>query len=133
MNKLRLRIDECMSGLTRAGDSGLSAKFVFPAEFPGFDGHFPGHPVLPGVCMVQACLVVAACWTDTAVPELRSLVNAKWFVPTGPGDELLFDLLRAREGEGGTTVRARITREGERVADLTLSVGLAERQEEPLA
>jgi 3-hydroxyacyl-[acyl-carrier-protein] dehydratase len=38
----------------RTGESGtLSATLRIEANHSIFQGHFPGHPVVPGVCMVQ--------------------------------------------------------------------------------
>ncbi len=38
----------------------LKARKVFPAELDVFKGHFPGHPVLPGVFTVEALAQAAA-------------------------------------------------------------------------
>ena len=32
----------------------ITAIFCFPPSFPGFDGHFPGVPVLPGIIQLAA-------------------------------------------------------------------------------
>jgi 3-hydroxyacyl-[acyl-carrier-protein] dehydratase len=37
----------------RATEGGLAAVLELNALHPIFNGHFPGQPVLPGVCMVQ--------------------------------------------------------------------------------
>ena len=31
----------------------VSATITFQKDHPIFNGHFPGHPVVPGVCMIQ--------------------------------------------------------------------------------
>lgn len=34
-------------------DGNLTARISFEKSHPIFAGHFPGHPVVPGVCMIQ--------------------------------------------------------------------------------
>jgi 3-hydroxyacyl-[acyl-carrier-protein] dehydratase len=35
------------------GDSEISCKLVFNGDHAIFAGHFPGNPVVPGVCMME--------------------------------------------------------------------------------
>ncbi|MCF1715719.1 hypothetical protein L0U88_13860 [Flavihumibacter sp. RY-1] len=35
------------------GDGMVKAGLLWNAEHPIFQGHFPGQPVVPGVCMIQ--------------------------------------------------------------------------------
>ena len=39
----------------------ISSLFVFPDSFPGFDGHFPGQPVLPAIIQLAAVRYLAEC------------------------------------------------------------------------
>ena len=39
----------------------LSSIFVFSDSFPGFDGHFPGQPVLPAIIQLAAVRYIAEC------------------------------------------------------------------------
>lgn len=39
----------------------LSSVFVFSDSFPGFDGHFPGQPVLPAIIQLAAVRYIAEC------------------------------------------------------------------------
>lgn len=39
--------------LVSNGHSSLEASFLLYPEHPIFGGHFPGQPVVPGVCMLQ--------------------------------------------------------------------------------
>jgi 3-hydroxyacyl-[acyl-carrier-protein] dehydratase len=34
-------------------ESGASVTISFNQEHPVFEGHFPGNPIVPGVCLVQ--------------------------------------------------------------------------------
>jgi UDP-3-O-[3-hydroxymyristoyl] N-acetylglucosamine deacetylase/3-hydroxyacyl-[acyl-carrier-protein] dehydratase len=68
---------------------------------PFFQGHFPGHPVMPGVliveCMAQVGgLMMLATGGDPAHNQLimyfTSLDNVKWRRPVRPGDQLRIEV-----------------------------------------
>jgi UDP-3-O-[3-hydroxymyristoyl] N-acetylglucosamine deacetylase/3-hydroxyacyl-[acyl-carrier-protein] dehydratase len=72
---------------------------------PFFQGHFPGHPVMPGVLIVEAMAQVGGMLLLGAIPDpaskvvyFTSLNNVKWRRPVKPGDQLRFelDLLQVR-------------------------------------
>jgi hypothetical protein len=64
-------------------------------DHPAFAGHFPGQPLLPGVCLLG--LVLDACLADADLaPRLYAgagaplrLANVKFLAPVRPGDTLL--------------------------------------------
>jgi UDP-3-O-[3-hydroxymyristoyl] N-acetylglucosamine deacetylase/3-hydroxyacyl-[acyl-carrier-protein] dehydratase len=66
---------------------------------PFFQGHFPGHPVMPGVIIIEAMAQVGGMLLLGAVDEpekkvvyFMSLDNVKWRKPVRPGDQLRFEL-----------------------------------------
>jgi len=72
---------------------------------PFFQGHFPGHPIMPGVLIIEAMAQVGGMLLMGAVPDpdkkvvyFTSLNNVKWRRPVKPGDQLRFelDLLQVR-------------------------------------
>jgi UDP-3-O-[3-hydroxymyristoyl] N-acetylglucosamine deacetylase / 3-hydroxyacyl-[acyl-carrier-protein] dehydratase len=72
---------------------------------PFFQGHFPGHPIMPGVLIVEAMAQVGGMLLLGAIPDpaskvvyFTSLNNVKWRRPVKPGDQLRFelDLLQVR-------------------------------------
>ncbi len=66
---------------------------------PFFQGHYPGHPVMPGVLIIEAMAQVGGLLLLDAVenPEEKvvyfmSLDNVKWRRPITPGDQIRFEL-----------------------------------------
>jgi len=66
---------------------------------PFFQGHYPGHPIMPGVLIIEAMAQVGGLLLMDAVddPENKvvyfmSLDNVKWRRPVTPGDTLVFEL-----------------------------------------
>jgi 3-hydroxyacyl-[acyl-carrier-protein] dehydratase len=86
----------------------LALKNVTMNE-PFFPGHFPHHPVMPGVLIIEAMAQVAAllsCKTEDVIPTEDSVVlfagidNARFKRQVVPGDQLLFEveLLQSKRG-----------------------------------
>ncbi len=80
-------------------DYGKSIKAIKNITFnePFFIGHFPNHPIMPGVLIVEAFAQAAAlCMYDQtkkdAIPYLVSIESAKFRKPVVPGDTLLLQV-----------------------------------------
>lgn len=66
---------------------------------PFFQGHYPGHPVMPGVLIIEAMAQVGGLLMMDAIEDIQdkvvyfmSLDNVKWRRPVTPGDQLRFEL-----------------------------------------
>jgi UDP-3-O-[3-hydroxymyristoyl] N-acetylglucosamine deacetylase/3-hydroxyacyl-[acyl-carrier-protein] dehydratase len=66
---------------------------------PFFQGHFPGHPIMPGVLIIEAMAQVGGMLLlgsleepDRKVVYFMSLDNVKFRRPVKPGDQLRFEL-----------------------------------------
>jgi UDP-3-O-[3-hydroxymyristoyl] N-acetylglucosamine deacetylase/3-hydroxyacyl-[acyl-carrier-protein] dehydratase len=66
---------------------------------PFFQGHFPGHPIMPGVLIVEAMAQVGGMLLlggledpDTKVVYFMSLDNVRFRKPVKPGDQIVFEV-----------------------------------------
>ena len=69
------------------------------ADHPAFAGHFPGSPVLPGVCLLAEVIEVALREPGHAqvIGKAPCIAVAKFVAPVRPGAELAIHL-SARNG-----------------------------------
>ena len=74
-------------GEAQAAPQAPDTSFSIASDHPAFAGHFPGHPVLPGVALLS--LVMQALADRPAlgsrVGATPSIANAKFLQPVGPG------------------------------------------------
>lgn len=117
MSVLTQAISDCLGPVTAGEHGELRAEAVFPPEFPGFSGHFPGKPVLPGVCLVQTALVTLAVNRKCPV-RLKRLISAKWPASVLPGETIRMIFKPA----GESIVKVLVTRGADKVAEFFLEV-----------
>lgn len=121
------RVLEC-----EAGKYIVALKNVTMNE-PHFPGHFPHHPVMPGVLILEALAQAAAIMsyvTVNKVPDENSVVyfagidGARFKRPVLPGDQLILraDLLRSMRGVWKYATRAEVN--GEIVAEAEMMAAL---------
>ena len=61
-----------------------------------FNGHFPGHPIMPGVLIVEGMAqglgVLVMEGVEGKVPYFAAIDNTKFKNPVRPGDTLIYDV-----------------------------------------
>ncbi len=97
---------------------------------PFFQGHFPGHPVMPGVLIVEAMAQAAGLLTqlsrrakgDDGSPlfYLVKVDNARFSAPVVPGDQLRLEVTQKRLVRGMGLFIARTLVDGKEVASCEL-------------
>jgi len=82
--KQGLRLNEPLASDVFAG------SLVLDSDFPGFQGHFPGNPILPGACLIEAAVQLISSGTrqDLLLAEVE---RVKFFSPVKPGEEVKLD------------------------------------------
>lgn len=93
-----------------------SGEFCFDKEFLGFHGHFPGHPILPGIVMIGMSLAVCetACMATVMLAELE---RAKFSKQVVPGDTVKVEV-NIQEIDDRYKVRSHLTTAGSPTATL---------------
>lgn len=68
----------------------ISGSLVFDSNFPAFQGHFPGNPILPGACLIEAAIQLLSHGVSKNL-VLAEVERVKFFSPVNPGDEVRLD------------------------------------------
>jgi UDP-3-O-[3-hydroxymyristoyl] N-acetylglucosamine deacetylase/3-hydroxyacyl-[acyl-carrier-protein] dehydratase len=100
---------------------------------PFFQGHFPGHPVMPGVLQLEAMAQVSSILllrtpgNQGKIGYFMSADNVKWRRPVMPGDTLLIEaeLLKVKRSVG--QARGRCIVNGQVVSEADLMFSLLDR------
>ncbi len=115
------------------GENKCTAVKSVTINEPFFQGHFPGHPVMPGVLQLEAMAQVASILM-LRIPEnagkigyFMSADEVKFRKPVVPGDTLVIEaeILKNRRNIG--QARARCTVNGEAVSEAMLMFSLFAR------
>ena len=103
----------------------IEARSVVPDASPIFEGHFPGHPLMPGVLLTETMAqasgyLVLALMGFTHMPFLMAVDRARFRTFVGPGAELAIEARLEHEGSGYAVTKARIAAEGKPLCDAEL-------------
>ena len=116
-------IDRVVS-LDRVGKR-IEAEATVPTASPVFEGHFPGHPLVPGVLLTETMAqasgyLVLAVRNFAEMPFLMAVDKARFRDFVGPGADLEVEAELAHEGSGYVATKAGIRSGGRRIADAEL-------------
>jgi 3-hydroxyacyl-[acyl-carrier-protein] dehydratase len=78
--------------LTRNDPDGATASTTVDPDDPHFRGHYPGFPVLPGVCLIDLVDQTMRAWCATERVELLIIERCRFLGPVFPGDRVTMDL-----------------------------------------
>jgi 3-hydroxyacyl-[acyl-carrier-protein] dehydratase len=114
----------------------LVARKMVTRNEPFFDGHFPGHPVMPGVlileALAQAGALMAAQLSNfnpaTHVIYLMAIDKARFRKPVVPGDHLRLELTPLRKGGAIWKLRGEAKVDDALVAEVELMATIQPRQ-----
>ncbi len=85
-----------VDSILQSDASSLLAEKTIPVDLDVFQGHYPEHPILPGVLLCEALFQTGALLislllresktTTSGSPVITRVENAKFKRPVGPGD-----------------------------------------------
>jgi UDP-3-O-[3-hydroxymyristoyl] N-acetylglucosamine deacetylase / 3-hydroxyacyl-[acyl-carrier-protein] dehydratase len=101
---------------------------------PFFQGHFPGHPIMPGVLIVEAMaqaggllLMEQISDADDKVVYFMTIDKVKFRRPVTPGDTLVFDVEAIQQRRGICKMRGRALVEGEVATEAEFMASIVDR------
>ncbi|MEA3547626.1 MAG: hypothetical protein U9R66_08175 [Thermodesulfobacteriota bacterium] len=90
----------------------ISSLFIFSDSFPGFDGHFPGQPVLPAIIQLAAVRYLAELGLGQPVrPRGYSRTKFRGIIQPDDEVEVTLDLLAEEKQWSGNFTLKRSAKE----------------------
>jgi len=100
---------------------------------PHFLGHFPGHPVMPGVLVVEAMAQAAGFLLLSGIEDRENKLiyftgidNCRFRRPVVPGDQVIFDIEIKSVRRAFAKIHGRATVDGEVACDADLMSAMME-------
>jgi 3-hydroxyacyl-[acyl-carrier-protein] dehydratase len=110
------------------GPERIVARKLVTRNEPHFNGHFPGHPVMPGVLIIEAMAQAGALLAASLVSfdpakqviYFLGIDKARFRKPVTPGDLLVLEVVPLRKGGAIWKLRGEAKVDGVLVAEAEL-------------
>ena len=120
-----------------ASEDRLHARRVVRVEEPQFVGHYPGHPIMPGVLLCEAvlqagCLLLVKRAGESVadgIPVVTRMNNVKFKRIVRPGDTLDILVEHERTRAGAYFMKGTVRVNDKLAASLTFVVMLAAKED----
>jgi 3-hydroxyacyl-[acyl-carrier-protein] dehydratase len=113
------------------GDHTIRTEATVPTQSTIFEGHFPGHPLMPGVLLIETMAqtsgwLLIAMHKFTRMPFFAAVKEAKLRTFVTPGQVLNVSAKLVHDGSGFAITKADIKCEGKPVCNAELTFRLVE-------
>jgi 3-hydroxyacyl-[acyl-carrier-protein] dehydratase len=115
----------------KLGDQTIRTEATVPTQSTIFEGHFPGHPLMPGVLLIETMAqtsgwLLIAMHKFTRMPFFAAVKEAKLRTFVTPGQVLSVSAKLVHDGSGFAITKADIKCEGKPVCNAELTFRLVE-------
>ena len=122
----------------RGDDFGIGIKNVTVNE-PQFMGHFPGHPIMPGVLIIEGIAQTCGALCIAAMPPrpvqplvyFMTIDKTKFRKPVVPGDRLEYHVTKLRQRANIWKYAAEAKVDGVKVAETEISAMIVAQEARP--
>jgi 3-hydroxyacyl-[acyl-carrier-protein] dehydratase len=103
----------------------IEVSSTVPMESPVFEGHFPGHPLVPGVLLTETMAqasgyLVLGLMNFSHMPFLMGVDKARFRTFVEPGTVLTISAQLEHEGSGYAVTKAKIAADSKPICDAEL-------------
>jgi 3-hydroxyacyl-[acyl-carrier-protein] dehydratase len=108
------------------GAATISVEAVVPTESTIFEGHFPGHPLMPGVLLIESMAqtsgwLVIGLTKFERMPFLAAVKEAKLRTFVKPGTPLTISAKLLHDGSGYAITKSAVAAEGKPICDAEIT------------
>ena len=101
----------------------LVAQWEVNGELPFFDGHFPGNPILPAICIIAISLhLISQFYPQISLQEIQ-VKRSKFMAMVHPGD--VVEICAESDDQKNWKVLWQNTKDQQKLAQLSLVVWLS--------
>ena len=106
LSPIQKALKERLGPITRLLDNSFQATITFDKDFPGFAGHFPGNPIVPGICEISLVELLAKLATGDDSLRTKQITHVKFRSPLLPGDCATFTFTIRTTTDNHTAIHA---------------------------
>jgi 3-hydroxyacyl-[acyl-carrier-protein] dehydratase len=123
---MRLEYFQMIDRVVAVDQDKLEAEATVPEASTVFEGHFPGHPLVPGVLLVETMAQAGGYLLlhrmgFGRMPFLAAVKEAKLRSFVGPGAPLSVTANLVHEGSGYAVAKGQIASAGKRICDAEIT------------